>query len=401
MFLVCEPIAWGLEHVSFNASLLKTIRYAYPNDTIYFHGEAAHVRHIREEIGEGFADSIMWRTLVLPPRHASFFSRVPLDFKNVRLLINRLNMHPESCVLVITGSPSLLWALKSFAGKVQNNKKIQVIFHGILAHLGHRRSSIKSFIRSLDPFFRINHIKTALKIFGHRGIHYIVLEEPIRDAVLKELPFLQNNIDVLDHPMPIDEQPVETNNYSLPIQFGFLGLTTKHKGFFKYLNLAYDISSRYPGLANFHVIGRLHKSYVGVDLPEMAVLSTKPGTERLSRDEYTQSVNQLHYVCLFHDKYYELSASGVLIDSVAKEKPIIATRLPIFENLERRFGEIGYLCTNGEFSKTIGNILGNIDSNRYNRQVLNMHRVKVSRTSESLAKQYRKLVERLQMKQVD
>ncbi len=79
----------------------------------------------------------------------------------------------------------------------------------------------------------------------------------------------------------------------------------------------------------------------------MAFLSEMPGTERMSRDEYINRLKNLHFVCLFYDKYYEFSASGVLMDSIAWGKPIVATRLPIFENLENLYGDIGYLCRNG------------------------------------------------------
>jgi len=34
MFSACEPIAHGMEHVPFNAALLRTICFAFPNDTI-------------------------------------------------------------------------------------------------------------------------------------------------------------------------------------------------------------------------------------------------------------------------------------------------------------------------------------------------------------------------------
>ena len=103
-------------------------------------------------------------------------------------------------------------------------------------------------------------------------------------------------------------------------------------------------------------------------------------------------LKKLHYVCLFYDKYYELSASGVLMDSIACGKPIIGTKLPILKTIEQRFGDIGYLCRKNEFSKTIGSIIKKNDSGRYRRQVFNMSKVKASRTPEKLATKYLRLV---------
>ena len=235
-----------------------------------------------------------------------------------------------------------------------------------------------------------------MEIFSHKCIQFIVLEEPIRDAVLKELPYLSTRIGVLDHPIPLDEKHIESNDFYPPIQFGFLGLATEHKGFLKYLTVASEISTRFPGIASFHVIGRSNDQYKYLSFPEMTFLSTKPCTERLSRDKYIQGLKKLHYVCLFcGDRHYEFSASGVMLDSVAWGKPIIAAQLPIFKNLMNRFGDIGYLSKDDEFSETIGTILRKVDTNRYKRQVLNMHQVKKSRTPDSLAKKYRELVEEL------
>ena len=70
MFIVCEPIAWGMEHAPFNAALLRTICFAFPNDIICFYAEDSHSEHVREQMDEAFAASIVWRKLVPPSRHS-------------------------------------------------------------------------------------------------------------------------------------------------------------------------------------------------------------------------------------------------------------------------------------------------------------------------------------------
>ncbi len=199
MFLVCEAIAWGMEHVPFNAAFLRTIRLAYPDDTICFYAEESHSEHVREQIGEEFAASIIWKKLILPPRHSSFYTRLHSDFKTVKFLLNQLNENPQDHILVITfGNPSLLWALKYYVCTVHKNKRIQVILHEDFSSI-RLRLSLR---RTIDPFYRIRNLRTALKLFGHKRIQHIVLEEAVRNAVLKELPFLQNNLFVFDHPIP-------------------------------------------------------------------------------------------------------------------------------------------------------------------------------------------------------
>jgi glycosyltransferase involved in cell wall biosynthesis len=392
MFLICEPIAWGMEHVPFNASFLRTIRLAYPDDTICFYAEESHSEHVRKQIGEKFAISIIWKKLILPLRHASFYTRLSKDFRTVKFLLNQLNKNPEDHVLVLTfGNPSLLWALKFYIFIVNKNIRIQVILHEDFSSIRLRLS-----LRRIDPFYRIRNLRTALKLFGHKRIQHIVLEEAVRNAVLKELPFLQNNLFVFDHPIPSDKKLVEADNFTPPIQFGFLGLITEQKGFSDYLKVASDISKRFPGLAEFNVIGRFSKegSKYLTD-PRIAFLTTKPLTERLSRDEYIRRINNLHFVCLFYDSYYESCASGVLLDSIAWGKPIVATRMSIFENLESRYEDIGYLCGKNEFSDTISSIIQENDSERYKHQVSNMLQIKNARSPETLAVKYIELIEQL------
>ena len=385
MFLVCDPIVWGSEHVPFNSALIKIIRLAFPNDDISFYGEESHLDNVKKQIGIEYADSIMWEKLVLPHRQSGFIKRLRSDFKIIKFILNKLNKDPQRDVLVITGNSSLLWALKYFLHTVHKNRNIQVILHGGLDTLVKRKS--------LRPHRRIGNIRTALSKFNQRHLRYIVLEESIRDAVLQRLPSLRDHIDVLDHPISLDKQPLEKNNLNLPIQFGFLGLATEHKGFHKYINVASEISAKFPGLANFHVIGRVGKKYDHLNIAEMNFLSTKPGPERLNRDQFVRLLNKLHFICLFfEDRYYEFCASGVLLDAKKWEKPVIATQLPIFKNIEREFGDIGYLCRNGEFSETIRTIMSKVDTERYKNQVQNMRHVKRSRTPEALANKYRELV---------
>jgi glycosyltransferase involved in cell wall biosynthesis len=387
MFLVGEPIAVGMVHVPFNAALLRTIYFAFPNDIICFFAEHSHLKHVREQIGEKFAASIVWRKLVLPPKNAGFYTRLPSDFKTVKFLLNELKENPQKDVLVITGNASILWALKFYVRTKHKDKKVQVINHGNFTTL--HRTPRKSIF---NPFYYIGSLKTALRLSRYESFQHIVLEEAVRDAILQNMPLLQNGIFVLDHPIPVDRQNIEINNFDPPIQFGFLGRATEKKGFSKYLAVASEISKRFPGQVKFHHIGWISDKQKRVNHSKMAFLSETPGTERMSRIEYLNRLKNLHFVCLFYDEYYEYCASGVLMDSIACGKPIIATQLPIFTTIQKRFGDIGYLCKNNEISETISSIIQTNDSDRYKRQVLNMSHVKASRTPETLAMKYLKLV---------
>jgi glycosyltransferase involved in cell wall biosynthesis len=376
-----------MEHVPFNASLLKIILSAFPNDLVCFYAEESHLEHVQDQIGKELAASVICKKLILPSRHSSFYLRLFSDFKLVKFLLGQLNENPQKDVLVITGMASILWALKYYTGTIHKDKRVQVIIHGDFSTL--HRTPRKSI---LNPFYYIGSLKTALKLAGHEKVQYIVLEEAIRDAIIGYLPVLRNRVSVIDHPVPSDSQDVETKDLDSPIRFGFLGRASEKKGFSKYLTVASEISKEFPGQVKFHFIGWISDGQRREHHSKMAFLNEKPRTERMNRNEYVEGLKNLHFICLFFDEYYECCASGVLMDSIAWGKPIIATELPIFKMLQYRFGDVGYLCSDNEFSELISSIISKNDSVRYRRQVENMKRAKIARMPETVAMKYIELV---------
>jgi hypothetical protein len=176
-----------------------------------------------------------------------------------------------------------------------------------------------------------------------------------------------------------------------------LGLATTKKGFRTFLNIACENAKIFNDRVEFHAIGALHNSLEKVHLPEMATLKTTPSNGLISRGEFVRQVSNLHFVCLFLEgRYYEFSPSGVLIDAVTWEKPIVASKVPVVEDLADRFGDIGYLCASAtEIQSTIRGIVRDLDRSRYERQKAAMRLAKSSRSSEALASKYRGLCDDL------
>jgi hypothetical protein len=68
-----------------------------------------------------------------------------------------------------------------------------------------------------------------------------------------------------------------------------------------------------------------------------------------------------------------LTASGVLLDAIAWEKPVIARKIPIFEAVFEWHGDIGYLFSDdADLRGLVEEILQAVDKSRYHRQVLNL-----------------------------
>jgi hypothetical protein len=238
-------------------------------------------------------------------------------------------------------------------------------------------------------------MKTALRLLGNDNIQYLVLEKSIRDTVVQNLPFLSGKIEALDHPVSPNEVESQTIDLSEPIHFGFLGLADKSKGFPSFVELAKHITLKHGRRAEFHVVGRFPQN--GDPGTGTEALTTKPGTALMSRADFVRGVKPLHFIVLPHEAAsYALAASGILLDAIAWQKPVIARRIPIFEAMFERYGDMGYLFSNDtELKDIVEQILIAKDKSRYNRQVLNLRDARKSRAPETLAASFLEMFGRM------
>ena len=383
MILVCDPVCWGLEHVPVNAAMLEVIRLAFPSQEVVFCGEESHLNHLRSELSADVCHSITWKSIPIPPRHATFLERSVGDLHLLWRLFKMLKKDSGSHLVLNAITPSTLMALKLLLFcTFYRFYRAQIILHGGLAALNGSRSR--------NPVRRIQDLRTALRFGSNRNLQYILLEEPIRRALLRHLPSLDEHAGLLEHPIPANEEPKGNVDFVLPLRIGFLGMTTEAKGYRLFLEVASAMVAKFPGLVEFHAIGWTEEK---LESCEISPLVTKPCPKKLARPEYVRQVEKLHFVCLpYEGQHYELSPSGALLDAVAWEKPVITSRIPMMENLVSRFGDIGYLCTDKhEFCETIEGIIKRADVVQYRNQVSAMREVRRSRTPQYLASTYRDL----------
>jgi glycosyltransferase involved in cell wall biosynthesis len=379
MILICELSFNDAAHVPFNAGLLATIQTAFPKERIVFLAAAAHIEELRKEVGQPLANSIVWQELSSPAPGTPYINRF---FVELRIIVNLLAMLPRDATsrLVLTSAyPSTVLALKVSRCFRAIRNPVQIVLHGMSGVIGKRYR---------NPLRRCQDMKTALTVLGNANIQYLVLEESIRDTVLKHLPSLCGKIEALEHPISPSEGSSQTIDLSEPIRFGFLGLADKPKGFPLFLTLANHVIAKYGHCVEFHAIGRFPEN--GAPVNGVEVLATKPGITRMSRADFIRGVLPLHFVVLPHEAVsYTVTASGVLLDAIALGKPVIARKIPIFEEMFERHGDIGYLfCNDSELTPIVEKILQTIDKSRYRTQVLNLLRARKSRAPETLAEAY-------------
>jgi glycosyltransferase involved in cell wall biosynthesis len=387
MIAICELYHREEAHVPFNAGMIEVVRLAFPEEKIIFFGEPSHVEQVQKQLGSLISASVCWETISLPPQNGNYFLRLFSAMNTVKRLQRSLGPNSNSRLIFTSISPATLIALKLMGRLVLKDMPIQVVSHG----------EIKSGVigkRHRHPWRRFKEMRTAMSLFSGSSIQYLVLEHGIRERILQALPLLAGKIEVLEHPLPPNESNSHARKMSRPIHFGFLGLANEMKGFSTFLHLAAEMATKHPGKAEFHVIGRLEP---GVDSSrEMEFLTTKPGLERLSRHEYIERVKRLHYIIMpYRLDYYELSPSGTLLDAIAWEVPVIASKLPIFERTFGTYGNVGYLFGNEkDLHAIVEDLAEEMDESGYARQVSNLRKARLSRTPEKLAAVFREICNR-------
>jgi glycosyltransferase involved in cell wall biosynthesis len=382
MILFCELNFRGRAHVPFNAGLLATVRAAFPEESLFFWGAATHIEELKKELGQQLAGSVVWKIMLPPTPNAVYSQRFFQELTIMRTLFITIPHGSTSRLILTSAHPSTVVALKVARWFWSRHTPLQIVLHGMSGVIGKRYR---------NPIRRFQDMRTALMFLGNKNIQYLVLERSIRDTAVKNLPFLSDRIEALEHPLCLNISSSQAVELSEPIRFGFLGLADKAKGFSVFVELANYVTGKFGQDAEFHAIG--HMPANAFPMNGIHALATRPGTTLMDRADFIRRISLLHFVVLPHEAAaYTLTASGILLDAIAWEKPVIARRIPIFEAFFEKHGDIGYLFNDDlELRYIIEEILQTADKSRYHRQVLNLGSARKLRMPESLAASYRQL----------
>lgn len=382
MILLCELTFLNRTHIPFNAGLLATIRAAFPQEDLAFWGEAVHVEELKKEVGHALADSISWKHICPPAKDMGYVRRVICELDILRSALNSMTHETMSRLVLTSAQPSTVLAIKVVRWFRSNHVPVQMVLHALSGVAGQRYRR---------PIRRLQDMKTALTLSGNAGLQYLVLERAIRDTVVGNLPHLAGHVETLEHPISPHEAASQPVGLREPIRFGFLGLANKAKGFPLFVKTAGEVKVNYGPRVEFHAIGHTNEGSLPMD--GIDALASRPVSTKMSRADFIRNVSLLHFVILPHEAaHYSLAASGVLLDAITWGKPVIARKIPIFEAMFDRYGDIGYLFSDdAELTKIVEGIVRSPDGSRYDRQVGNLGMAKTSRDPETLASAYREI----------
>jgi len=356
VILAFNGLAWGFEHVPFDAALLASLIEAFPDERIHFFGERDHcqqvLRYLQPRLGS--AADITWGDIKLPPRLASPRQRLAADLRIVTTMLSRARaLQATRVVACYVHWATGVLALKALQGLYRRGP-IGLIHHGSLLQL------VAS--RRFHP----------LASLANGRLRQIVLAEPIRAEVARRLPRLGPSLRAIRHPYFFEEATPSELPTGAPMTFSFLGLIDETKGFDAFAGLAATFGRSHGEAARFDLIGGTRTGALPASVN--AWVKTYGSGGPIPRDVFERQLRQTTYAVFpFDPVYYRLVASGSVLDALAAGKPFIALRNPQLEELLQAMGDIGYLCDSvGELEAVVAGILREPPRERYRRQSENI-----------------------------
>jgi glycosyltransferase involved in cell wall biosynthesis len=389
VILVFEMTWTGSIHAPGNSATIQIVARAWPEQTVRIHAEAEHLGELQRDSALTALPNVEFVEIAVSELYRGrtnlvSWQRMAQEFRTVRAALRKVPKTEPCLVFLIattaTGSFAAAWA-SYLSGR---RTGVQVGFHG---NLNDARAW-----RSRNPLIRGFDTRAAVEARHPVPLRFLVLETAIRDAMQDFAPVAAARTDVVQLPINTAELAgVTGSELEEPVRIGFVGLGTKAKGFDLFLEVAQRAKARWGARVVFVHVGCVPADWQGQD---DGLLTQPISRDGLSRTAFLERLAGLHYVILpYRLGYYDLSASGALIDALTWLKPVIATRVPLTAQFFRDYGDIGLLCDTEEaLGAAVDTLLENLDAEAYARQVAALRAARETRRVEALAAHYRSII---------
>jgi glycosyltransferase involved in cell wall biosynthesis len=390
MILAFELTWRGIAHAPGNSAMIQILAAACPGHRIRVHAERTHLEELQRD--RRFAACAMVEAVPekLPDAHGGHTQIVSLtrfrrELAIVAAAVRAVPAGEAGLIFLLSATSTQIWAAALVARLHARIAGIHILLHGNLNDaIGWR---------TRNPVLRRFDMASTLRSRLPASVRYIVHEPNIADRLARIMPRVAGITDTVllasnQGDLPPDFQARST--LGDPIHVGFVGLGTYEKGFDVFLDVATRLSARHPGRFAFHIIGSVQAKFMAA--AAAAPLAEPPETRGLPRAAFTGRLAQLHFVMLpYRPGYYELSASGGLIDALSWLRPVLATDVPLMRSFSAAYGDIGYICD--DFATALEGIVTAMDQVRYAAQVEAMRRARAQRAPAALATGYRRTLQ--------
>jgi glycosyltransferase involved in cell wall biosynthesis len=383
---------WGTTHAPGNGSTLQTIARAFPGHPIKVYAEPGHITELARNPALTAAGGVTLHSVRVSRRFPGrpgivSLRRLAREALTLHRALRTLKRGQPALIVMLSATSTAIFAASWLARLHGRHIAVQIGLHGNLHDAGTWRSR-NPIARALDM--------TAAMSARHGGrLRYLVLEQSIKDALAARDPAAAALTDVLPLPINIAEFDghIATPHPPPPLRVGFVGQATEAKGIDIFLRIATALGARYPGQISFHLVGR---AMPGTDPNIFVPLAEPPTDTHLPRADFIARMASLHYVVLpFRPGYYDLAASGALIDALTWLKPVLAMPVGFVQALFASAGDIGDLCADeAALRAALERLVTVPDPDRYAAQVANLRAARAARLPDALAPSYRAMLTR-------
>lgn len=388
VILILEMTWRGRVHTPGNSATIDTIARAFPGEKIRVFAEAEHLAALGQILAGGggrigfspipVAAHLQGKTDIVSARRAA------REFTTLRRALAGVPAGEKILLFLLSATSTAVFAASLIARLDRRVVGVHLGMHGNLNEI--------TGWRSRNPLRRAFDLRAALAAKHPPQVRFLVLEEAIRRELARLLPAAGARADVLPLPVNLAElNGAPSPSFAPPWRFGLIGQATKAKGIEVFLDLATRTKARFGERVEFYVIGGFRHD---MEQAQLSALAHPPDYSVLTRAAFTARLAAMHYILMpLAPEYYALSASGAVVDAITWEKPMIATPIPIIDDLFARWGDLGQLCAGAEeMAAALARVVENPDPARYAAQQETLHRVRESRAPARLAAGYAALV---------
>ena len=309
--VIIEP-AWPDNiHFPFNSGLLRTVADAYPSAEIIFIGSALQNRKIAASLPQAISHRCEFRDWKV----YSDPDTLPANILARSSRLYKTAAHPiaTSDLVILTSVTGT--TLTSIAAMLRpRHQQLQIYLHGNLNDLHGWRSR--------NPLRRFGDLYSALKRAAWTNCKFIVLEEHIRSRAASTFPWMAGKLHFFPHPLRTEETLTITKKLSFPIKIGLAGISSPDKGFAQFRELATRLKTKFPGVFQFHAIGKRHPSNQDADFKD---LDTAPREGQLERADFLKQIDDMHFLFFWPTgDYYKNASSGVFYDALNRKIPLLS-----------------------------------------------------------------------------
>jgi hypothetical protein len=351
--ILCEPICQGGQHIPVNVALVSSV-IENSNVDLKMYCENEHWNILISQIAPNYRHRLSHYPIETLSRKDDLWAWLASFF-----LIKKLRKEKDDIVFLSSTS-----GLLDIAKRRINKNNVFCVFHMALARVD------KYLPR--NPLVRWFSFDSVLRRLRGDGVKIIVLEETISENLIAKYRNLAGSVLCLPHPVEPFSQSDMVEAKPINNTICFPGTFSLDKGAKDFTALALSVDKI---AVSFIVAGKESSSFCDYD---SQLFKIKPNVEFLERQTFVSFIKSSQYLFLGHNEaIYKWCASGVYLDALKYEVPIIAKSSEFFRRENQIVGEIGFFYNH--ISEATAFINSKDFVERHNKFKINIKKLKCHR----------------------